>query len=140
MDIKATERGFVEADPLTGRTSVEWLFAGGDVSSGPSSVVEAVAAGERAAVAIDEYLTGESHAFWRHERPVDTSFDPDEAPVPYPRAADRIIAVEDRKHNFNEVEGTWPEATAIQEAVRCLRCDYGKMCHSTEDAYVRANH
>ena len=36
----------------------EWIFAGGDAVSGPSSVVEAVAAGERAAVGIDKYLTG----------------------------------------------------------------------------------
>jgi len=139
VNIKTTRRGFIKADPLTGRTSVEWLFAGGDVSTGPSSVVEAVAAGERAAVGIDEYLTGENHAFWRYERPVDTYFDPDEAPAPYLRATDRIMAVEDRKNNFNEVEMTWPESTAIQEAARCLRCDYGKLCQSLEDVNARAH-
>ena len=50
------------ADPLYGRTSVEWLFAGGDAADGPSSVAEAIGAGERAAVGIDKYLTGEEHA------------------------------------------------------------------------------
>ena len=36
--------------------------------SGPSSVVEAIAAGERAAAGMDRFLTGESHAEWRTYR------------------------------------------------------------------------
>ena len=50
--------GLLVADPVTGQTSHKWIFAGGDAVSGPSSVVEAVAAGERAAVGIDRFLTG----------------------------------------------------------------------------------
>ena len=57
--------GLLVADPVTGQTSHKWIFAGGDAVSGPSSVVEAVAAGERAAVGIDRFLTGREHAFWR---------------------------------------------------------------------------
>ena len=45
-------------------------------------MVEAVAAGERAAAGIDQYLTGEAnHAFWRKDREIDTFFDPDAEPV-----------------------------------------------------------
>ncbi len=46
-------RGWLKTDRATGATSVDWLFAGGDAVTGPASVVEAVGAGERAAVAID---------------------------------------------------------------------------------------
>ena len=57
---------------------------------------------------------------------MDTDFDPDVDPVPYPREAVRSIAVEKRKHNFDEVEQTWLEKDAVLQAKRCLRCDYGK--------------
>ena len=55
----------IMTDSITGQTSIPWLFSGGDAASGPMSVIHAVAGGERAAVGIDEYLTGENHAFWR---------------------------------------------------------------------------
>ena len=55
LPVKMKLNGYVAADALYGRTSVEWLFAGGDTADGPSSVAEAVGAGERAAVGIDLY-------------------------------------------------------------------------------------
>jgi NADH-quinone oxidoreductase subunit F len=114
----------VAADPVTGQTSVEWLFAGGDVGGGPASVVDAIAAGERAAVGIDRYLTGENHAFWRDYREVDTFFDPDAEPMPFPRARVKLLDANQRKGSFQEIEIPWPEAVARREAGRCLRCDY----------------
>jgi NADH-quinone oxidoreductase subunit F len=121
---KLTDRGYVCADPLTGQTSVPWIFSGGDVVLGPASVAEAVGAGEKAAVGMDAYLTGENHAFWREDRDVETFFDPTADPVMYPRAAMRLIPVRKREHNFNEVELPSSEAVALREAKRCLRCDY----------------
>ena len=50
------ERGCFKTDPVTGQTSIEGIFAGGDNASGPSSVIEAVAAGKRAAESIERYL------------------------------------------------------------------------------------
>ena len=117
---------YIKANPLTGQTSEEWIFAGGDIVTGPWSVIEAVSAGEKAAVGIDNYLTGEEHAFWRQDRVPDTYFDPDADPVPYPREKQPLIAVERRRNNFDEVELPWSEAAALRQAKRCLRCDYGK--------------
>ncbi|MFW5775600.1 MAG: FAD-dependent oxidoreductase, partial [Chitinivibrionales bacterium] len=116
----------IKVDRLTGQTSVPWVFAGGDASTGPSSVVEAVGSGERAAVGIDRMLTGQEHAFWREEKKIDVNYDPDADPVPYPRERVTLIDVERRKNNFNEVEQPWNETVAIRQAKRCLRCDYGK--------------
>lgn len=125
-DVELTDGGWVKADPVSAQTSVEWLFAAGDAATGPWSVVEAIAAGERAAVGMDQHLTGERHAFWRGYREVPTEFDPDADPVTHPRARINQIPVERRINNFDEVELPWTESTAVRQAQRCLRCDYGK--------------
>jgi NADH-quinone oxidoreductase subunit F len=125
-DIHISEKCFIEADPVYGQTSMEGVFAGGDAVSGPSSVVMAIASGERAAVGIDRYFTGEEHAFWRKQKEVKVDFDPDADPVPYPREPLPLMDVSRRRYNFDEVERSWNEAAARRQAKRCLRCDYGK--------------
>jgi NADH-quinone oxidoreductase subunit F len=118
--------GFIKVDPVTCQTSEEWIFAGGDAASGPASVVTAVGMGEKAAVGIDLYLSGEEHAFWREDKVIDTDYDPDADPVPYPRERLQTIDVERRRNNFDEVEQPWVESVAVRQCKRCLRCDYGK--------------
>ncbi len=126
VGVAVSRDGFIRADHQTGQTSVPWIFSGGDAVLGPASVVEAIGAGERAAVGIDLYLTGENHAFWREDKPVDVAFDPDADPVPFEREALETIPVERRRHNFSEVEKSWSEVVALRQASRCLRCDFGK--------------
>jgi NADH-quinone oxidoreductase subunit F len=121
------KNGWIKADPKSGATTVDWVFAGGDAVTGPASVVEAVGAGERAAVSIDKYLTGQEHAFWRREVAVDTFFDPEADPVNTGRAAVSCLEPEARACTFDEVELPWDLETACGEAKRCLRCDYGKI-------------
>jgi NADH-quinone oxidoreductase subunit F len=127
-ELKLTSADTLESNELTQQTSEKWIFAGGDASSGPSSVTEAVACGERAAVGIDQELTGEVHAFWREFREVDTHFDPDADPAMTPRAPIRTIPVDKRRNNFVEVETSWSKTEAVREASRCLRCDYRGNC------------
>ncbi|MFW6413979.1 MAG: NADH-ubiquinone oxidoreductase-F iron-sulfur binding region domain-containing protein [Verrucomicrobiota bacterium] len=123
-NLELTNDGRIKADPTTGVTSVPWLFAGGDCTTGPASLIEAVAAGERAAAGIDEYLTGEEHAFWRVEKVVDTHFDPNADPFPDARAGVKKLHADERADSWQEVEHTWEETLAIRQAKRCLRCDY----------------
>ena len=59
-------------------------------------------------------------------KPIDTAFDPDADPAQSPRAKMQLLAVRKRKNNFQEVELSWSEPVARNEARRCLRCDYGK--------------
>ncbi len=134
MDLTMTAAGFLAADDRTGRTSVDWVFAGGDAVTGPASVVQAIGSGERAAYGIDLYLSGTDHAFWREEIAVDTEFDPQADPVPYPREPIPTLAAERRRYNFAEVERPWCEAVALRQAKRCLRCDYGKATMSTKSS------
>jgi len=53
-----TQRGLIVADAATQATNLPGVFAGGDAVLGPASVIEAIAAGRRAARAIDAYLNG----------------------------------------------------------------------------------
>ena len=46
----------VEADPVTLQTAEPWLFAAGDVVSGPTLITTAVGSGRRAAFMIDRFL------------------------------------------------------------------------------------
>lgn len=124
LPVALNKQGFVSIDPHTGRTSLDWLYSGGDAALGPSSVVEAVAGGERAAVAIDAQLSGAEHAFWREEKACPVPFDTAAEPVSYARARMGLLPVERRRNNFNEVEQPWTEEIAVGEARRCLRCDY----------------
>jgi NADPH-dependent glutamate synthase beta subunit-like oxidoreductase/CO/xanthine dehydrogenase FAD-binding subunit len=52
------ERGMIAVDGMTGATSLEGVFAGGDVTGERATVVQAMAAGQKAAAAIDAYLAG----------------------------------------------------------------------------------
>lgn len=112
-------------DPVTGQTSEPWVFAGGDAATaGDKTVIEAIAAGERAAVGMDQYLTGENNAFWREDKKPDTMFDPNAEPVEFPRRQLPLIPVDRRSFNFDEVEQCWIEPEAVRQAQRCLRCDF----------------
>jgi len=61
-DIEVAEGNTIAVDLDTLETSLAGVFAGGDVVSGPATVIKAVVAGKRAAVSIDHYLNGEDHA------------------------------------------------------------------------------
>ncbi|HOO54095.1 MAG TPA: NADPH-dependent glutamate synthase [Methanothrix sp.] len=55
--LKLNRWGYIEADPETGKTSIEGVWAGGDIVTGSATVIEAMGAGRRAARSIHEYLT-----------------------------------------------------------------------------------
>jgi NADH-quinone oxidoreductase subunit F len=125
-EIELNRWGYLKGDPNTGQTSVDWVFTGGDAATGPSSVVEAIGAGERAAAGMDEHLTGANHAFWRRDIEPPTFFDPDADPELVDRHPVEELPVGARVTNFDEVELSWAAQVALAEARRCLRCDYGK--------------
>ncbi|HUE99038.1 MAG TPA: NAD(P)-dependent oxidoreductase [Anaerolineales bacterium] len=55
-DLETHDWGLVTADKVTGSTSREGVFSGGDCVTGPDLVVTAMVAGRTAARAIDDYL------------------------------------------------------------------------------------
>jgi len=56
-NIKLSAKNLIQVDTDTGKTSLEGIFAGGDIVRGPALVVNAVQDGKVAAKAIKEYLS-----------------------------------------------------------------------------------
>lgn len=54
--LKTGRKGIIVADEKTGQTGIKGVFAGGDITTGSDTVISAMGAGKRAAVAIDKYL------------------------------------------------------------------------------------
>jgi NADH-quinone oxidoreductase subunit F len=106
-------------------TSREGVFAAGDVTLGPATVVEAVDQGNKVALSVDAYLKGElkeRQKFttpWREIPQLYNMEDYAEAGRPVVRH----LAVEKSIRCFEEVEASFDEHTAREECKRCLRCD-----------------
>ncbi len=66
--LERSRRGTVIADMDTGRTTLERVWAGGDIVTGSATVISAMGAGRVAASDIDAYLGGEEGQAWRIER------------------------------------------------------------------------
>ena len=54
--LAVSERGTIPVDEGTGATNLEGVYAGGDITTGAATVIQAMGAGKRAAEAIDRYL------------------------------------------------------------------------------------
>jgi glutamate synthase (NADPH/NADH) small chain len=60
LGVKLDQRGNLDANVKDYKTSLDKVFAGGDMRRGQSLVVWAIREGRQAARAVDEYLMGES--------------------------------------------------------------------------------
>ena len=81
--LKLGKANSIVVDPQTLATSVEGIFAAGDVTYGTKSVVQAIASGRDAAVQIDRYLGGDGQG-------LDLSHD-----------MVRVLVIQDRAGNFD---------------------------------------
>lgn len=57
-ELQTGQHGVLIADPETGATTKQSVYAGGDIVTGAATVISAMGAGKRAAAAIDRYLRG----------------------------------------------------------------------------------
>jgi heterodisulfide reductase subunit A len=121
----AVADGFVKADSVTLETGVKGIFAGGDAVTGPATVIQALAAGRKAAISIDRYLKGETldtgregEGVFESKLIVDTFGINQE-----PRSNMPVLPVESRRGSFKEVELGLSREEAVTEAGRCLSCD-----------------
>lgn len=130
--IRVNGGGTIQINPDTMQTSMPNVFAGGDVVMGPSSIIEAIGQGKKAAFYIDRYLSGES---------MDAVFDPRlpaisheevlkrSAGVNGHRIQEKIRKPEIRIRDFEEIEITFTEEEARESAARCLDCATCRECH-----------
>jgi glutamate synthase (NADPH/NADH) small chain len=58
--LETTKGGIIVADKETGETSIEGVYAGGDITTGEATVISAMGAGKKAAQSIDAYLKRKS--------------------------------------------------------------------------------
>jgi NADH-quinone oxidoreductase subunit F len=119
----------IAASTETCATNVEGVFAGGDVVTGPNTIVDAMESGKEAAESIDRYIRGESPEAERgiarpsvYVSPVEVA---EEEPAGARRPEAPCRAVSERVSDFREVEHGLEEEVVIREARRCLRCDLG---------------
>lgn len=117
--------GLLCVDPLTLQTNVPGIFAGGDVVTGPATVIDALAAGRRAAISIDRYLRGEDLVANREsEGPRETRLEVSiEGINKRPRQTMPTLPIEKRHWSFEEVEFGFSKEEAKAEAERCLSCE-----------------
>ncbi|MCF8197846.1 MAG: FAD-dependent oxidoreductase, partial [Sulfuritalea sp.] len=105
-------------------TSRPGVFAGGDCVLGPSTLIESVAQGRKAAAAMDAFLGGDGN--------IEEKLLPDWDTDPYigreegfnsTKRFHPIFIDPAKRNNWDEVELGFDEATARAEALRCLKCN-----------------
>jgi formate dehydrogenase major subunit len=127
--LKITSRKTIRSNPSTMTTNVPGVFAGGDVVSGPRTVIQAVSGGRKAAEAIHEFLQGEKIGFLEQrfnfskgKRFEDVDMHNFEG---YGLRLSEVMPSrhpERRLGDFDEVELGLTEDMALREAKRCLKC------------------
>jgi len=137
--LKITKWNTIDADPETYATNIEGIFTGGDVYTGPKAAIDAIGAGRKAAMVIDNYIrTGKVE----RQRPeflskktllleLDKSFFES-----IPKTERTKIPKEDpqkRIHNFEEVDKLITKDMAERETLRCLSCG----CNSVFDCDLK---
>jgi len=125
--IETTEYGTVKIDPVTFQTNRTGVFAAGDLITGPNTVIEAIAAGKKAALMIEHFLKNELMEHQPEMRLPNVYIEPLETNGEESNLISRIevplAPAEWRKRNFAEVELSISPDNAASEARRCLRCD-----------------
>lgn len=141
-DLRLTKWGTLDVNPDTFETSKKGIFAGGDCITGADIAIQAIAAGRKAAISIDQFLkgnpvTGESKKFNSSMGEVKEApeglFEKAKKEAPIPRSKMPEIPIEERVQGFLEVETGFSYDEALKEAHRCLTCG----CNVAEKCKVR---
>ncbi|HOT58948.1 MAG TPA: FAD-dependent oxidoreductase [Spirochaetales bacterium] len=112
----------VVVDHLTGKTTMDKVWAAGDVVSGPSTAAEAMGMAKHLAREIDRALTGKERFaslfkefVYKKEIPL--------TPEGKRKNRPRHVPPDQRLMSFVEINQGYDGDQAINEALRCLRCD-----------------
>ena len=128
--VKTGKGGTILADRRTLATDHKGIFVAGDAASGPQTVTEAIAAGQRAAFSIKRYIQGleflplvERNG---HQPIAISSVPPTEAETHEKRRVKVTqIPLSQRTKSSKEIDLNYSPGQAREEASRCLRCDLG---------------
>ena len=132
LKIVENKNNSIMVNPITYATIQAGIFAAGDVVEGPSSVIEAIAAGKKAAISIHRYLQGKSLKESEEREKVVVSTEKVLKEKGFTEQKARIeistLPIEKRCNTFKEIGEVLEEKEAIQEAKRCLACSCGLGC------------
>ncbi len=123
--LETTKKGTIAVDESTFMTSIEGVFAAGDVvNKGPDIAVRAIAGGKYAARSIDCYLEGVRVPPELPQYSVNKHFNPDvlEGTPKINRGEVKLLEPEGRSKCFDEAAFTFTREEALKEASRCLEC------------------
>lgn len=120
------DRGRVGVKETNLATGADGIFAGGDVVSGPSSIINAIAHGRKAAAAIDLYLGGSGNIDEVLAKPEEEIFLQEFKMDIKLRNDMTILKPWERISCFDQVELGLKEDQIREEAGRCLNCDARK--------------
>lgn len=124
MEVEVDSHNRIVVDKYTLETSLKGVFAGGDVVTGPNSIVEAIGAGKQAAISIDRYLGGDGDILRGLGVPeIPTPKQVEVSESEQPRVDLPMRPAKSRINDWEEVEIGYDEEMAMKEANRCLRCD-----------------
>ena len=131
LDISRRET--FQVNPHTMQTSMAHIFAGGDAVSGPATVIEAVAAGHRAAEGIHRFLNSADLQTYARELaeavPAGDDWREIAAGIAYGERAHLIHReVSASRTSFDEVALGLGEEDGLREAQRCLNCGVCSEC------------
>jgi len=130
-DLEITPYNRIKAHPETLQTSIENVFAGGDMVTGPATVIEAIAQGKKAAHGIDKYINNiktDPDDDIAHKDETDQGMDPEPySDIPSntrvePRVRVQSVNPDKRVRSYEEVQVALTEEQALNEAQRCLNC------------------
>ena len=149
VDLSFLEKASIEvnADTIhvnesTLETGVPGIFAAGDVVAGPATVIEAIAAGLRAAVSIRQYLRGKKITgdfIFAKADGAESPYRMKDYPLKSKRFSVTFLPVNQRKGNFDEVDIGYSERKAVKETERCWHCDLINDFPSFNEKCVRCN-
>lgn len=129
LGLECTPRGTPVVDPVTLLTSAEKVYAAGDVVSGPTKVIDAIAAGHRVAACVMRDLLGDTEAL---SALAEDSASLGKVPEAMSSKIETRRRVQMEKLEFYEAVGTFAEIEqgyteyeAAREAQRCLGCTTG---------------
>ena len=121
MELKLLPNGRIKVDSVTLETSIQGVFAGGDVATGPKLAIDAIHQGQEAAESIKRFLEEKDLKEGRQAKEDKLVED-----VPsFIEKKARVLIPErpaDQRKGFDEVYLTLDEKEAKEEAERCLNC------------------
>ena len=123
--LELTKKSTISVDETTFMTSLEGVFAAGDViNKGPDIAIRAIAGGKFAARSIDCWFKGVSVPPELPDYSVNKNFNPEilKGMPEINRAEIKLLDANIRNKNFDEAAFTFTREEAMKEAERCLEC------------------